>query len=102
MPGPRGGRTVKRLTPDRIRKIRQGLGLSKKELGRVLWAAEITVNRWESGGRVPIGIHYRLLILFEQHLASPVLRAALRDPRGVNPMFFIYRLLELVYGNLRT
>jgi hypothetical protein len=87
------------LTPGRIRKIRQGLGLSKKELGWALWAAEITVDRWESGERAPIGIHYRLLILFEQHLASPVLRTALGDPRAADPMFLIYRLLELVYGN---
>lgn len=87
------------LTPDRIRKIRQGLGLSRTEFARNLWAAEITVERWESGTRAPIGIHYRLLILFEQYLASPVLRIALKDPRAANPMFLIYRLLQLVYGS---
>jgi predicted transcriptional regulator len=95
----RGGEIVERLTPERIRKIRNELGLSEKQLARALWAAERTVHRWESGGRAPAGIHYRLLILFEQHLANPALGAALKDPRAANPMFLIYSLLEQVYGN---
>jgi transcriptional regulator with XRE-family HTH domain len=93
---------VKRLAPGRIRKIRQGSGLSKKEFGRNVWAAERTVARWESGRCVPVGIHYRLLILLEQHLTTPFLRVALRDPRALNPMFLVYRLLKLVYRNNGT
>jgi transcriptional regulator with XRE-family HTH domain len=93
---------VEKLTPNRIRKIRQTLGLSKEQLGRTLWAAETTVGRWESGSRTPSGIHYRLLVLLEQHLANPVLRGTLKDPRAANPMFLIYRLLALAYDDRIT
>ncbi|MGA8871261.1 MAG: hypothetical protein WA434_08865 [Candidatus Acidiferrales bacterium] len=93
---------MEKLTPNRIRKIRRSLGLSKRELARTLWAAEVSVDHWESGGRTPAGIHCRLLILLEQQVASPVLRAALRDSRAENPMFLIYRLLDLVYGDHGT
>ena len=93
---------MERLAPGRIRKIREGSGLSRENFGRSVWAAGRTVARWESGSCVPIGIHYRLLTLLERNLASPFLRAALKDPRSANPMFLVYRLLAIVYGNHQT
>jgi hypothetical protein len=86
-----------KLTPDRIRKIREALGFSKTEFARTLWAAVATVDRWESGGLRPVGMHHRFLSLLERGLGTPSFRIILRDPRAIDPMFLLYRLLEPLY-----
>jgi transcriptional regulator with XRE-family HTH domain len=90
---------MRRLTPDRVRKIRKALGFSREEFARTLWASLRTVKGWESGRRSPVGAHHRLLILVEQSLDRPDFRAALRDPRAVDPMFLLYRILTTFYGS---
>src|SRR3984893_1437187 len=88
---------MNRLSPSRIRKIREALGLSKTEFARTLWAAVATVDRWESGELRPVGMHQRFLSLLERGLGTPAFRNTLRDPRATDPMFLLYRLLEPLY-----
>ena len=90
---------MRRLTAGRIRKIRKSLGFSREEFARTLWASLKTVKSWEAGRRSPVGVHHRLLILVEQSLDRPVFRAALEDPRVVDPMFLLYRILKTFYGS---
>jgi transcriptional regulator with XRE-family HTH domain len=93
---------MQRLSPGRIRKIRKHLGLSRKEFGRILWAAPGTVDNWESGSRAPVGFRHQLLMLMEQNLANSFLSAAVKDPRAAMPMFVVYGILELTYGDRST
>jgi transcriptional regulator with XRE-family HTH domain len=91
--------TVRRLTASRIRKIRHSLGFSREEFARALWASLKTVKNWESGYRSPAGAHRGLLILVERSLDRPAFRTALADPRAVDPMFLLYRILKAFYGS---
>jgi transcriptional regulator with XRE-family HTH domain len=90
---------MRKLTPNRIRKIRKTLGMSKREFGEVLWASRTTVEEWESGERAPVGMHHRLLVLLEKGLANPPVRLTLLDIRAKDPMFLLYSLLEPLYGS---
>jgi transcriptional regulator with XRE-family HTH domain len=87
-----------RLTAHRIRKIRTKSGFSRKEFARALWVGRNTVREWEVGGRTPVGMHHRLLLLLEHGLLNRSFRATLRNPRAADPLFLLYRLLELFYG----
>jgi hypothetical protein len=93
---------VRRLTASRVRKIRKSLGFSREEFARTLWASLKTVKSWESGRLSPVGAHQRLLILVEQSMDRPTFRAALEDPRAVDPMFLLYRILKTFYGSSLT
>ena len=88
---------MQRLTPSRIRRIRKTLGMSRKEFGRILWAALTTVEQWETGECVPVGTHRRLLLLLEEALADPRFKPIVRDPRANDPLFLLYRLLKPLY-----
>src|SRR3984893_14044269 len=90
---------IDRLSPSRIRRIREALGFSKTEFARTLWAAVATVDRWESGELRPVGMHQRFLSLLERGLGTPSFRTTLRDPRATDPMFLLYRLLEPLYAD---
>ena len=89
------------MTPSRVRKIRKALGFSQQDFAHILWVTWSTVNRWESGFAAPSGVHLRILAILDQHLTSPTLRAALRDPRSGDPMFVLYRLLQPLYADRR-
>jgi transcriptional regulator with XRE-family HTH domain len=89
---------VEKFTADRIRKIRKALGISQKEFGRILWAASTTVEQWESGECAPVGMHHRLLRLWEQGLANPSLSSTLKSPEANDdPRYLLYRLLQPLY-----
>ena len=89
---------MEKFTADRIRKIRKALGISQKEFGRILWAASTTVEQWESGECAPVGMHHRLLRLWEQGLANPSLSSTLKSPEANDdPMYLLYRLLQPLY-----
>jgi transcriptional regulator with XRE-family HTH domain len=90
---------MRKLTPNRILRIRKTLGMSKREFGEVLWASPTTVEQWESGESTPVGMHHRLLVLLEKGLANPPVRLTLLDVRAKDPMFLLYRLLEPLYGS---
>jgi transcriptional regulator with XRE-family HTH domain len=90
---------MRKLTPNRIRKIRKTRGMSKREFGEVLWASPTTVEQWESGESPPVGMHHKLLVLLENGLANPPVRLTLLDVRAKDPMFLLYRLLEPLYGS---
>jgi DNA-binding XRE family transcriptional regulator len=85
------------LTPQRIRKIRDTLEMSRTEFGRILWAAVTTVEQWESGECKPVGLHRRLLVLLERALGDPGFKPFVSDPRAGDPLFVLFRLLEPLY-----
>jgi putative transcriptional regulator len=87
-----------KMTPNRVRNIRKAMGFSQEEFGRFLWVTYSTLNRWEAGRAVPFGMHLRILELLEKHLTTPSFRADLENPRAVDPMFLLYRLLKPEYG----
>lgn len=89
---------LKSLTPKRIRTIRNTLGMSRAEFGRILWAAVTTVEQWESGECKPVGMHRRMLALLERALGDPGFRPFVSDPRARDPLFVLYRVLEPLYG----
>lgn len=88
-----------KLTPSRIRKVRRTLGLSRNEFAHILWASLRTVEQWEYGERVPVGMHHRLLLLLEEALANPLVQPRLLEVRASDPMLLLYRLLEPLYGS---
>jgi putative transcriptional regulator len=90
--------TAPKMTPTRGRKIRRAMGISQEEFARFLWITYSTLNRWEVGRAVPFGMHLRILELLEKHLTTPSFRAAMQNPRAVDPMFLLYRLLRPLYG----
>ena len=45
--------------------------MSRNEFAHILWAALRTVEQWESGECVPVGMHHRLLLLLEKALTNP-------------------------------
>jgi hypothetical protein len=89
---------MQKLTPTRIRKMRMTLGMSRKEFGRILWAALTTVEQWEIGECVPVGTHRRLLLLLEEALTDPGFKPIVRDARANDPLFVLYRLLKPLYA----
>ena len=88
---------MQKLTSSRIRKMRTTLGMSRKEFGRILWAALTTVEQWETGECAPVGMHERMLVLLETALSDPDFRTFIRDPRANDPLFVLYRMLEPLY-----
>jgi transcriptional regulator with XRE-family HTH domain len=88
---------MEKFTPARIRKIRRTRGISKSEFARILWAASTTVEQWESGECTPVGMHHRLLVLWEQGLTNRSLKPTLKDPKANDPIYLLYRLLESLY-----
>ena len=90
---------MNKLTAERVRALRKTLGLSKKEFGRMVWAALTTVEQWESGECRPVGMHQRLLALLEKGSGNPVIRSELRGMRSSDPMFVLYLFLQPLYEN---
>ena len=90
---------LRNMTPSRVRAIRKALGFSQEEFARTLWVTYSTLNRWESGRATPFGVHLRILQLIERNLGTRSFRAVLRDPRATDPMFFLHRLLDPLYGD---
>lgn len=90
---------MRKLTPSRIRKMRRTLSLSTNEFGRALWASVRTVEQWECGERLPVGMHQRLLLLLEKALANPSVQPTSLGVRASDPMLLLYRLLEPLYGS---
>ena len=80
-----------------VRKIRKAMGLTQEEFARFLWITCTTLNRWEAGRGAPFGMHLRILILLQKHLAKPSFRRALQHPRAEDLTFLLYRLLQLTY-----
>ena len=64
------------LTPETIRRNREALGLTQKELAGLLAVGEATLSRWETGAQIQQRSLDRLLRAF---FAFPDLRAALAE-----------------------
>ena len=88
-----------KLTPRRIRKIRNTLNMSRPKFGHILWAAVTTVEQWETGECLPVGMHRRMLTLLETALKNPRFNSFVGDPRASDPLFVLYRVLEPLYEN---
>src|ERR1700687_4396019 len=86
------------ITQSRIRKIRKALGMSQHDFARVLWVTYSTLSRWELGYAVPFGLHLRILLQLDKQLGSARFKKTLRDPRTVDPLFLLYRLLNPLYS----
>jgi DNA-binding transcriptional regulator YiaG len=59
------------LSADRVRAIREGLGLSKPKFARALGVSTMTIYRWESPEGPPPGpFHFRRLLEIEAALRA--------------------------------
>ena len=86
----------RRPRPGHVRRIREALGLTQRELGEVLGTHAMTVSRWERGVSVPNGHPARVLGMLE--LAAE--RGA-RIPSTVDrsdPMRMLAHLLSQAYA----
>jgi putative zinc finger/helix-turn-helix YgiT family protein len=68
------------LTPAQIRKNREELGLTQKQLAAHLGVADATVSRWETGAQIQQRSLDRLLRLY---FGAPGVRAALADEAAI-------------------
>lgn len=84
-------------TPQRIRKIRRSLGLSQENFGNILGAAGATVQQWEHGECIPVGLRRQTLLLLERALPDPALKLIVCDSRARDPLFVLYKLLDRLY-----
>lgn len=65
------GHKIKVMNADRVKAIRQALGITQEELGRRVGVSECTVSLWESGRRNPNGSAILLLEQEESKIAPP-------------------------------
>lgn len=49
------------VTPERIRKLREALGLTQKEMAEELGITRVTIARWETGTAKPKGLYLKAL-----------------------------------------
>lgn len=56
-----------RYGPSRVRRLREGLGLSQPVFAKALNVSVGTVRGWEQGARIPDGPSRRLLEVVERH-----------------------------------
>lgn len=95
-------RIERKISAIEIREIRKTMGFSQEEFARFLWVTYSTLNRWEARRAVPFGLHLRILTILQKNVSSPAFRAALRDPRAVDPLFVLHRLLKPLYGSSKS
>ena len=85
------------MTGERVRRLRQKLGLTQERLAQLLGVSWTTVNRWEAGASSPTGMAARLLMLLERAGHDREFVLTLNDPKSSDPLFVIYQLLRGVY-----
>jgi DNA-binding transcriptional regulator YiaG len=56
------------MTPKRVVKLRQALGLTQQQLADRIGAQQPTVARWESGKNQPRGANLKALLELEKKL----------------------------------
>jgi putative zinc finger/helix-turn-helix YgiT family protein len=71
------------LQPEEIRRNRQALNLTQRELAAHLGIAEATLSRWETGGQIQQRSLDRLLRLY---FGLPAVRAALATEGGLGDL----------------
>ncbi len=49
------------MSPEEVKKLREGLGLTQEQLAHELGVSFATVNRWENGKRSPTGLSLKAL-----------------------------------------
>lgn len=54
------------MKPSAIKKIRERLGYTQKQLGNILVVSDITISRWETGESVPHPGNLQRLISLER------------------------------------
>ena len=86
------------LVPSRrVVAIRNALGVTQEKLAALLGVTVTSVSRWESGTSAPTGLPLRLLVMLEGAAHNRDFVAQLRNPRSSDPLYVLYRLLELSY-----
>jgi HTH-type transcriptional regulator / antitoxin MqsA len=76
-------RQAKLLTPQQIRRNREALGLTQKQLANIFGFAEATVSRWETGSQFQQRSLDNFLRVF---FAFPEVRKALMDAQHVQKL----------------
>jgi transcriptional regulator with XRE-family HTH domain len=91
-----------KISAREIRRIRKAMGFSQEDFARFLWVTYSTLNRWEARRAVPFGLPLQILTIVQKDVCSPSFKATLCDPRAVDPLFLLYRLLKPRCGNPRN
>jgi putative zinc finger/helix-turn-helix YgiT family protein len=74
------------LSPEEIRRGRENLGLTQKQLAHYLQVGEATLARWETGGQLPSRAMDRLLrIYFQVPEARQFIETTASAPAEWNP-----------------
>ena len=60
----------RRWDADRVRRLRQGLGLTQQALAEELGVRQQTVSEWETGAYAPRGASARILDIVAERAAS--------------------------------
>ena len=55
------------ITPDEIKRIREGAHVSQPVFARFLNTSESTVQKWEAGSKQPSGMALKLLAVVQKH-----------------------------------
>lgn len=78
-----------------MRRIREALGLSQAEIGRVLGVHAVTVSRWETGAAAVPGFQAGLLRRFKKAVGMrPQVREAVREALKGESVQALYLLLQ--------
>ena len=65
--------SVPKISSGMIQEIRESLGMTRLEFGKVFGRSDDYIYRWEKGRYEPTGAEYRLLDLIRRHGLSYVL-----------------------------
>ena len=71
---------MRKLSPHRIRELRESLQLTRPKFGQVLCAALTTVDQWEKGQCAPVGAHRRVLELLDLASSTPHFKRVVHGP----------------------
>ena len=85
------------MPPKRIVAIRAALGITQERLAALVGVTWTSVSRWENGTSSPTGLPLRILAMLQGAANDPDFRGVLKDARSSDPLYVLYRLLEVSY-----
>ena len=89
------------MPPKRVIAIRNALGITQDRLATLLGVSWTSVSRWETGMSKPTSLPLRLLAMLEGAAHDRDFVALLRSPRSTDPLYVLFRLLELTYDEAK-
>lgn len=54
------------MKPDKIKRIRESLGLTQKEFAQKLGTAKLTISHWETGSRRPSSLAVKAILMLKR------------------------------------